>query len=177
MVIGKKAVSGLAGFFWMAVSLVGSGCSGNRSTPVSPGNAGGDTLKPAPFRKPPATKQDTLTIKGMSAVFFQADSLQWEKTKALLDANHYETEEHNCYFLMRNARKSLGKSWPAIRITETSRVRFLQFIRDDKESTVIDLDRVNDLCGIYLFDGQKDPELADMMNIDTSLGFYFKKGT
>jgi hypothetical protein len=31
------------------------------------------------------------------------------------------------------------------------------------------------MCGIFLFDGKKEPELADMMNIDTALGFYFEK--
>ena len=77
---------------------------------------------------------------------------------------------------MRNARMVLKKYWPHIHIIETSEYRYLLFIRADNSQTCIDLDTQQDMCGILLFDRKKEPELIDMMNVDTALGFYFKSG-
>jgi hypothetical protein len=38
------------------------------------------------------------------------------------------------------------------------------------------LDTKEEMFGILLFDRKKEPELVDMMNIDTALGFYFRSG-
>jgi hypothetical protein len=127
------------------------------------------------IRKPPSSFSDTLTIRIPSAVFYSSDSLQLQKIKEITAKNEYETEVHNCFYLMRNARMSLKKYWPQIHIIETSAYRYLLFVKTDKTKTCIDLNSKGDMCGIFLFDGKKEPELADMMNIDTSLGFYFAK--
>ena len=111
----------------------------------------------------------------MSAVFYNPDSLQLDKIKAISKKDNFDTEVHNCFFLMRNARNVLKKYWPGIHISETKTHRFLLFVKKDKTRICIDLNSNGDMCGIYLFDGKKEPELADMMNIDTALGFYFKK--
>jgi hypothetical protein len=111
----------------------------------------------------------------MSAVFYNPDSLQLDKIKAISKKEIYETDVHNCFFLMRNARIVLKKYWPNIHIIETKTNRYLLFQKHDKTKTCIDLNSEGDMCGIFLFDGKKEPELADMMNIDTALGFYFSK--
>jgi CRISPR/Cas system-associated protein Cas10 (large subunit of type III CRISPR-Cas system) len=95
------------------------------------------------------------------------------KIKEITAKDEYETQVHNCFYLMRNARNVMKQYWPKIHIIETSTHRYLQFVKDDKTKTTIDLDSIGDQCGIYLFDGKKEPGLADMMNIDTALGFYF----
>ena len=123
--------------------------------------------------KPPSGFSDTLIIHFPAAVFYNPDSLQLLKIKEITARNEYETEVHNCFYLMRNARMVLKKYWPKIHIIETSANRFLAFVKADKTITTIDLDSKGDICGIFLFDGKKEPELADMMNIDTALGFYF----
>ena len=123
--------------------------------------------------KPPSGFSDTLTIRFPSAVFYNPDSVQRQKMKETYSKNEYETEVHNCFYLMRNARNVLKQHWPKIQIVETSAYRYLLFAKADKTSTLVDLDTKGDICGIFLFDGNKDPEPADMMNIDTALGFYF----
>jgi hypothetical protein len=130
-----------------------------------------DTIR----RKPPSGFSDTLTIHFPAAVFYNPDSLQLLEIKEITEKNEYETEVHNCFYLMRNARMALKKYWPKIHIIETSKNRYLLFVKADKSKTFIDLGSKGDMCGIYLFDGKKEPELADMMNIDTALGFYFAK--
>jgi len=74
---------------------------------------------------------------------------------------------------MRNAKLVLQKWWPRMKITETSNARWLLFVKANKKSVLIDLNSKNDICGILLFDGKKDPEQADMMNINSALHFYF----
>ena len=125
--------------------------------------------------KPPSSFSDTIMIGFPSVVFYNPDSLQLEKIKAISAKNEFETEIHNCFYLMRNARIELKKYWPKIPIIETSVNRYLLFVKKDKTKTCIDRDSKGDMCGIFLFDGKKEPELADMMNIDTALGFYFEK--
>ena len=127
------------------------------------------------YKKPPSSFGDTLVITGESAVFYNPDSLQREKIKEITRKNVYESEEHDCFYLMRNARIVLKKYWPQIHIVETSANRYLLFVKADKNNTCVDLNSKGDMCGIFLCDGKKEPELADMMNIETALGFYFSK--
>ena len=127
------------------------------------------------YKKPPSSFNDTIIITGKSAVFYNSDSLQLKKIKAIISNIDYENDIHDCFYQMRNARMVIKKYWPKIHIIETSATRYLLFIKADKTKTCIDLDSRGDMCGIFLFDGKKEPELVDMMNIDTALGFYFAK--
>ena len=127
------------------------------------------------YQKPSSSSNDTLVINSTAAVFYNPDSLQLHRIKDLMKKEQYETEVHNCFYLMRNARMVLKKYWPQIHIIETSQDRFLLFIKSDKTSSCVDLNTKRDMCGIFLFNGKKEPELIDMMNVDTALEFYFKK--
>ena len=140
---------------------------------IAPGNIPEpkDTIR----KKPSSGFSDTLIIHYPSAVFYNPDSLQLQKIKEITAKNEYETEVHNCFYQMRNARIVLKKYWPQIHIIETSKNRYLLFVKEDKSKIFIGLGNKGDMCGLLLFDGKKDPELADMMNIETALGFYFAK--
>lgn len=129
-----------------------------------------DTIR----KKPPGSFSDTLTIHYPTAVFYNPDSLQLLQIKEITEKNEYETDVHNCFYQMRNARIVLKKYWPQIHIIETSKNRYLLFVKADKSKIFIDLDNKGDMCGLLLFDGKKEPELADMMNIETAMGFYFR---
>lgn len=126
------------------------------------------------YKKPSSSFNDTLVISKVSAVLYNPDSLQLAKIHAVTNKEVYETDVHNCFYLMRNARAVLKKYWPHIQIIETSEYRYLLFVKADHSQTCIDLNLKEDMCGIILFDRKKEPELIDMMNIDTALGFYFK---
>jgi hypothetical protein len=47
------------------------------------------------------------------------------------------------------------------------------FVRKNGDSVVVDLNPL-DLCGLFLFEPGKEPVQADMMNVETALGEYFK---
>lgn len=133
-----------------------------------------DTL-PALYKKPPASFNDTIIIKGLTAVFFNPDSAQLQKIKAIRGKMNFESDTHDCFFQMRNARMVLKQYWPRLKVIETSKARFLLFIFNEKSKQCIDLNAKNDMCGIFLFNGKKEPLLIDMMNIDTVLDDYFKR--
>ncbi len=148
--------------------------------PVDPGMKNHQTdsvpaLKKDNRKKPPSSFHDTVTIRTRSAVFFHPDSLQLIKIKTVNEKMIFESLIHDCFYQMRNARLVIQRDWPDIQITDISKIRWLNFIRPDGKKKIIDLDAVNDICGIYLFDPVRDPERIDMMNIDTELEFYFKK--
>jgi hypothetical protein len=135
-----------------------------------PGKTGNDK---GPKNKPAGSYPDTIAVNVPSAVFYNPDSLQWVKIKAITDTMIFESTVHDCFYQMRNARNSLQKNWPKIKIVEVSKARWIRFSLLNGVSEYIDLDTLNDPCGILLFDGHKKALLIDMMNVDTELGFYF----
>jgi hypothetical protein len=130
---------------------------------------------PIAVKKPGSSFNDTLFIAVRSAVFYTPDSMQLAAIKKVNEKNVFESLTHESFFQMRNARLVLQKYWPGIKIIPISRYRWLAFIKADKTRYMVDLNTRNDISGIFLFDPKKDPEPADMMNIDTALGFYFEK--
>ena len=138
--------------------------------------ASGDTPPVStPYRKPASGFDDTLVIRDKVAIFFSPDSIQLQKIKEILDPRVYENDTHDCFYQMRNARLVIHKYWPALRTVETSRARWLLFLKAGDRKSLVDLDSKGAMCGILLFDPHKDPELVDMMNIETALRYYFEK--
>ena len=134
---------------------------------------GGPASTQKGYEKPAVASRDTMVIKGRSVVFFGPDSSQWKQFKQIVATDVYESEVHTCFYLTQNAIRVTRKYYQFLHVTETVSVRYLLFIKENtQEMTCIDLDS-KELCGAFLFDGKKDPEFTDMMNIDTALRFYF----
>ena len=127
------------------------------------------------IKKPGTAFTDTFIIKANAAVFYSPDSFQMKKIKMVNDKATFDLLTHNCHYQMENARMVLKKYWPQIKVFETSTFRYLVFEKTNKSIVCIDLNDRNDICGLFLFDGKKDPVLVDMPNVDTQLGFYFFK--
>ena len=126
------------------------------------------------FKKPPTISSDTIVIDSPAAVFFNPDTVQYEQIRQNMPVMNYESLRHDCFYQMRNARIVMRQSWKKLKIVEAGNARCLLFIKENKAKTYIDMNITRDICGIYLFEPQKEPELIDMMNIDTALEFYFR---
>jgi hypothetical protein len=126
-------------------------------------------------RKPSSSFSDTLKIDSIAAVFYSPDSLQHEKIKLNTNARAIEQSMHEYFYLMRNAHLVIKKYYPQLKIIEAKDVRYLLFTRTNKNTDCIDLDTKNDAYGLFIFDPKKTPQVVDMANIDTELGFYFSK--
>ena len=123
--------------------------------------------------KPASTFQDTLKVDFTAAVFYHSDSLQLQKMKEITDPGVFDASMHEYFYQMRNARISIKKDYPTVKIVEAKNLRFILFI-GNASHVLIDLDTKNDPYGLFLFEQTREPHISDMMNIDTELGFYFK---
>jgi hypothetical protein len=148
------------------------GSSGKKNIPARQDSS---AIAPKASSKPPSGFNDTLVIKEKAAVFFNPDSAQLNNFKAITESRVFESNCHDCFYQMRNARNVIKQYWPKLAIVETSKARYLLFIKEDKSSICTDLNSVSDMCGIFLFDPQNAPELVDMTNIDTALRYYYEK--
>jgi hypothetical protein len=137
--------------------------------------AKGHEVKRPMVKKPPSSFEDTVTIKSRSAVFYRPDSIQLNKIKSAFEKNAFETQTHDCYYMMQNARNVIKEHWPQIHVIEVYKARYLLFVKKDRSKVCVDLNAKNEICGLFLFDPQKNPELIDMPNVATYLGFYFEK--
>lgn len=156
---------------FFVIALVHFACSapGNHG----PGEQDNAVHKKVAQTKPPSNYADTVQIGSPAVVFYTPDSLQWEKIKAVTDPGVFESIKHDYFYQMRYSRIVIKKLYPQLKIFEGIHARFLLFKKRDGSSEYIDLDKKNDACGIFLFDGQKSPWPADMPNIESELGFYF----
>lgn len=114
---------------------------------------------------------DTLIIDKKAAVFYQPDSMQIEKRKKeigeenfMIGADDYLFSLHTAYEFVDSIR---------LPVLEANNRRFLKFIRSDKSQTLIKLDTVPDLWGVYLFDPSKNPRLIDGIRIEEEYKSYF----
>lgn len=136
-----------------------------------------DTKKEAlpVYKKPVSIYQDSFHINAPAAVFYHPDSLQLLRIKATMDSSVYDATMHEFFYQMRNARMVIKKNRPGLKVIEAKNCRYLVFHKKNGAAEFIDLDTKNDAYGLFLFNQNKSPLLADMMNIDTALGFYFEQ--
>jgi hypothetical protein len=122
--------------------------------------------------KPSSSFKDTITIDFPAAVFFNTDKVQSEKYIERNGKKVFDSIQHDCFYQMKYSRDVLKKYYPKMKVTEVINSRYLRFITANSGYNIIDLNNY-DLCGLFISDGQKDPIVVDMTNVETQLGFYF----
>jgi hypothetical protein len=157
------------------IFLVTSSCSENSKNNNNQLEEKSAKTKPPIIKKPGSSFDDTISVSVKAAVFYSPDSLQMDKIKAANEKAIFDMLTHDCHYQMQNARIELKKYWPQLHVVEATKARYILFVKKDKSKICIDLNKKNDICGLFLFDTKKDPVLVDMPNIDTELGFYFSK--
>ncbi|HUR66950.1 MAG TPA: hypothetical protein VMZ03_11440 [Chitinophagaceae bacterium] len=131
-------------------------------------------ITPVNYKKPASGYNDTLVIKGSAAIFFSPDSSQLMKIKGVMGSMQYESDVHDCFFQAKNARAVIHSYWPQVKIMDAKTHRFILFVKNNNSRQVVDLNSKNEMCGLFLFNGTRNPGLADMTNIDTFLEQYFR---
>jgi hypothetical protein len=160
--------------FWLlfltnTVNLVG--CANNRKNTEKEAEV--DKTNQSLIVKPGSSFNDTLVVNTNSAVLFTADSVQFEKFRKVVSPMAWESIHHDCYYQMRYARTVLKGQWPKIEIKEAVKKRYILFVKSDGKNICIDTDKM-DVCGILLFNKIKNPQPADLTNIETELRYYFE---
>ena len=155
--------------------LISTSCNHTKRSNTTTAEAGKFDINVPAQHKPSSSFSDTFTIDFYAAVFYNPDALQLEKIKAITDTMIFESNMHDCFYQMKNARNVLTKYYPKVKLIEVKNARYLLFKKQDGTDFYIDLNTKDDACGIFLFDGIKTPVMVDMTNIDSELGFYFTK--
>jgi len=131
-----------------------------------------DSAKPV-FHKPPSTFQDTLKIHGEAEVFYSPDAVQLEKIKQQTDsAGAFGASNSEYVHMMENARTVINNTWPALKIVDAKNYRYILFIKKDGAKECLDLDKYDDMDGLFVFDGKKSAMLIDAMNVETEVRYY-----
>ena len=130
---------------------------------------------PSQKTKPGATGTDSLKVSSSSVVFFEPDSIQLEKIRKITKDEVFKTSVHEYFYMSRNAKAYIQEHRPELKILEAKNFRYIVFTRSDASEEIIDLDKLADAWGMYVFDPKKTPQLSDMMNVDTEIPRYFSK--
>ena len=125
--------------------------------------------------KPGSSYQDTLIIQGPCILFYEPDSIQKEKIKAVTEPRVFESSMHEFFYQQRNAHIFLKQFWPHLKLINVITKRFLLFLKEDKIVALVDLDKKNDSYGMFAFDGKQSPRQLDMMNVESQVPEYFSK--
>ncbi|RYG54829.1 MAG: hypothetical protein EOO01_00350 [Chitinophagaceae bacterium] len=125
------------------------------------------------IKKTESAYGDTIRIESNAAVFYQADSLRMEVIKRDFAKNAIESMNHECLYQTSNAKEVIRKYGHGIKVISAPGARYLEFVKRNGNISVIDLETRRELCGVLLFNRINDPSPADMMNIETEVGFYF----
>lgn len=125
--------------------------------------------------KPPSSYQDTFFVTVKSAVFYEPDSIQLNRIKALTNEAVYESSMHEYEYQFKNAKKLLAANWKDVRVETAKNVRYVHFSLSNGKVEVIDLDKFNDAFGLFAFDPVKVPTPIEMTNAQSLLADYFER--
>jgi hypothetical protein len=124
--------------------------------------------------KPCSSFTDTLDILVPAAIFFEPDSMQLQKIKAVTKAQVFEGSMHEYAYQIKNAAGYIKSQWPELKTITVKNARYLRFPLADTLPVVIDLDKEAP-CGMFVYDGKTSPVLMDMTNIETQVTYYMRK--
>ena len=124
--------------------------------------------------KPGSTYTDSVRIGETAAVFYEPDSLQLQKISAVTDKGIFASAMHEFFYQQRNAHRFLKQYWPRISILEVKKFRYILFEKKDGTTETIDLDKLADACGMFIFKPDSTALRVDMMNVETQVSQYFR---
>lgn len=130
---------------------------------------------PKNLKKPGSSYRDTLFIKEAAVVFYNPDSLQLIKIKEINIPMVYKSMVHEYYYQQKTAKTDLIHIWPKLKTYDITNYRFLVFLFKNNKDSIIDLDNINDISGIIIFNRVRPPEIVDMMNFVNDATYYFDK--
>lgn len=115
---------------------------------------------------------DTLIIYERSAVMYQPDSVQLEQFRGRVGDEHYRIGlDDNLNLLHQSEEYLTQRNCPVI--TSGAR-KYLRFVLNDQSSRLVNLNKVDNLWGIILFDPSKPPQHADISDMETEYQRFFK---
>ena len=127
--------------------------------------------------KPGSSFRDTLFITDSPiVVFYNPDKTQLDSFKLITTSAVFQSRTHEFFFQQRNAKIILKRDWQKLKKVVSEKARYIAFKSNNlKTIQVIDLNALEDISGMILWDGRKNPHPIDMMSVETELSYYFIK--
>lgn len=119
--------------------------------------------------KPGTHCLDTFTLIGPSIVIYSPDELQLEMIRQHTNPNIFDGLMHEYEFQIIYCKRVIQSNFSEIPLYEPKNVRYLLFEKTNKEIYQLDLNSFDDAYGIFLFNGNDKPQLADMTNFEQAL--------
>jgi outer membrane lipoprotein-sorting protein len=118
------------------------------------------------------TNFDTLIVDKEAAVFYSPDTTQIANRKKEIGEENFYVGADDYLNYLHTSHDFLDST--KLIILDEKDKKYLKFIHSDKSQTIIKLDTLAELWGIYFFDPNKKPKLIDMTIIDEEYKSYFK---
>ena len=118
------------------------------------------------------SNNDTLIVDKNAAIFYSPDSTQIAKRKKEIGEEDFYIGADDYLNYMHTSHDFLESS--KLTILDAKDKKYLKFVKNDKTQTIIKLDTLSELWGIYFFDPNKKEKLVDMTIIDEEHRNYFK---
>ncbi len=126
-----------------------------------------------PSKKSNTISKDTLNVNTKAAIFFIQDSTQIELRKKNTNEDDFYVVADDAMYYLSLAREFVDTI--KLNKIELSNEKFIQFIEDNKNRTLIKIDTLKALCGVYFFEPSKKPYLIDLTKPKEAYKNYFKQ--
>jgi hypothetical protein len=114
---------------------------------------------------------DTMVIAGKCGVLFMLPAEKLELMKAQWGEEEFNAAADDAAFYAAEAEKTLDSM--GIKSLDAQGKKILKFVKTGQRPYVVNLDSVQRITGIYLFDPAKNPKHANLMDIKNSVKGYY----
>lgn len=115
---------------------------------------------------------DTLMVTQNAAVFYEPDSLQMERRKKEVGEEAFYIGADDYLFYLNETYKYLEKKNLPVLLSQNK--KYLKFVGNDSKATLIKLDTLPELWGVFFFDNTKAPQQIDLTMIEEEYKSYYQ---
>lgn len=116
---------------------------------------------------------DTLIVNTKAAVFFFQDSTQIELRKKNTNEEEFYIGADDAMYYLSVAREFVDSA--KLNKIELTHEKFIKFIEQNKTQTLIKIDTLKALCGVYFFEPSKKPYQINLTIPEEEYKTYYKQ--
>jgi short-subunit dehydrogenase len=116
---------------------------------------------------------DTLIVNTKAAIFFFQDSTQIELRKKNINVEDFYVGADDAMYYLSVAREFVDSV--KLNKIEPTQEKFIKFIDSNKIQTLIKIDTLKALCGVYFFEPSKQPYLINLTMPEEEYKNYFRQ--
>lgn len=119
----------------------------------------------------PDAGNDTIVITGKCAVVYSLPPEKQELLKQKWGREQFDAKIDSASYYMSEAKFHIDTA--KIKVVDAKGKRVLKFVKNRQQDYIVNLDTVQHLMGIYLFDPPKSPKQVNMYDVVNSIQKYY----